>query len=158
VIFDLKRANALETYECFKNMSLEDLFFFNTEDLVSPEKRLKVINKFLLKNGLIDHEITTNSKDMTLHSVEYIINIIDILITPTSYWHNHDKDIIWFDMKKLDLMEKWVSDKIGKPFILKQVNTSQHIECQLKLDENFKKRYNEVYDFYDLPKEKITLI
>lgn len=157
VIFDLKRSNALEVCEYFKNMDLDQLFFFKSEDISTPQKRLDTINEFLLKNGLIKRAVT-NSKQMTLYSDEYIVNIIDILITPFSHWHNHDKDIIWFDIKDLESMENWVSGKIGKPFKLKQVNSSQHIECGLKLDENFKKRYNQVYDFYDLPKEKLTLI
>lgn len=157
VIFDLKRAKALEAYEYFKNMTLDELFFFKTEDISSPEKRLHLINDFLLKNKLTNRAVTS-SKNMTLYSEEYVVNIIDILITPFSHWHNHDKDIIWFDIKDLESMEKWVSSKIGKPFYLKRVNSSQHIECLLKLDENFKDRYNRIYDFYDLPKEKMTLI
>lgn len=157
VIFDLKRANALETYEYFKNMTLDELFFFKTEDLTSPEKRLNVINEFLLKNGLIKHGVTT-AKNMTLYSDQYIVNIIDILITPFSHWHNHDSDIIWFDIKDLNSMEIWVSNKIGKPFKLKQVNSSQHIDCELKFDQEFKERYNKIYDFYDLPKKTQTLI
>ena len=55
-------------------------------------------------------------------------------------------------------MEKWVSDKIGKEFNLKQVNSSQHIECSLKLNQNFKERYNSIYDYYDIPKNSKTLI
>jgi hypothetical protein len=157
VIFDLKRSNALGVYEYFKNMNLDQLFFFKSEDLSSPQKRLEAINNFLLRNGLIKQPVIS-SKQMTLYSNEYVVNIIDILITPFSHWHNHDKEIIWFDIKDLNKMEKWVSNMIGKPFKLKQVNSSQHIECDLKLDDNFKKRYNEVYDFYDLPKEKLTLI
>lgn len=157
VIFDLKRANALEAYEYFKNMGLDELFFYKTEEISSPEKRLHLINDFLLRNKLIKRGVTS-SKNMTLYSEEYVVNIIDILITPFSHWHNHDKDIIWFDIKDLSSMEKWVSDKIGKPFNLRQVNSSQHIDCVLKLDEDFKDRYNKIYDFYDLPKEKMTLI
>ncbi len=157
VIFDLKRANALEAYEYFKNMTLDELFFYKTADISSSEKKIHLINDFLLKNKLIKRPVT-NFKNVTLYSEEYIINIIGILITPFSYWHNHDKDIIWFDMKDLSSMESWVSDKIGKPFNLKKVNSSQHIDCNLKLDEDFKDRYNKIYDFYDLPKEKMTLI
>jgi len=55
-------------------------------------------------------------------------------------------------------MEKWVSDKIGKEFNLKQVNSSQHIECSLKLNQNLKDRYNNIYDFYDISKTNKTLI
>lgn len=157
VIFDLKRANALDTYEYFKNMGLDELFFYKTENLTSPEKRLDLINNFLLEKKLIKRGISS-SKNMTLYSEEYVVNIIDILITPFSHWHNHDQDIIWFDFNDLSHMEKWVSDKIGKPFNLKKVNTSQHIECALKLDNEFIKKYNEIYDFYDLPKKTSTLI
>jgi hypothetical protein len=157
VIFDLKRANALHVYEYFKNMTIDELFFYKTEDISTPEKRLRVINDFLLKNKLIERGVTS-SKNMTLYSDEYVVNIIDILITPSSHWHNHDRDIIWFDIKDLGSMENWVSEKIGKPFHLKQVNSSQHIDCVLTLDESFKSSYNRIYDFYDLPKEKMTLI
>jgi len=146
IIFDLKRANAHKVYD-----------FFKTEDLYSNENRLNIINDFLLKNKFIKNPYR-RSKLMDLYSEEYMVNVINILITPSSYWHNHDKDIIWFDIKELSLMEKWVSNKIGKEFKLKQVNSSQHIECSLKLDQNFKERYNSIYDFYDIPKTNKTLI
>ena len=95
---------------------------------------------------------------INLYSDEYIVNILNILITPASYWHNHDKDIIWFDINKLDLLEKWVSEKIEKEFILRQVNSSQHINCSLELDQHFKDKYDSVYNFYDIPKAIKTLI
>jgi hypothetical protein len=157
IIFDFKRANAHKAYNFFKNISLDELFFFKTEDLYSNENRLNMINDFLLKNDLIKNRARP-SKLMDLYSEEYIVNVINILITPSSYWHNHDNNIIWFDIKELNLMEKWVSNKIGKEFKLKQVNSSQHIGCSLKLDENFKKRYNSIYDFYDIQKTNKTLI
>ncbi len=157
IIFDLKRANAHKAHDFFKNISLDELFFFKTEDLYSYENRINIINDFLLKNGLIKNRVKP-SKLMDLYSEEYMVNVINILITPSSYWHNHDKDIIWFDIKELNLMEKWVSNKIGKEFKLKQVNSSQHMECSLKLNQNFKERYNSIYDFYDKPKTNKTLI
>ena len=157
ILFDLQRANAYKVYDFFKNISLDELFFFKTEDLYSNKNRLNIINDFLLKNGFIKNRAIP-SKLMDLYSEEYIVNVINILITPSSYWHNHDKNIIWFDIKELNLMEKWVSDKIGKEFNLKQVNSSQHIECSLKLNQNFKERYNSIYDYYDIPKNSKTLI
>ena len=157
ILFDLKRANAHKVYDFFKNISLDELFFFKTEDLYSNENRNNIINDFLLKNRLIKHRAIP-FKLMDLNSEEYIVNVINILITPASYWHNHDKNIIWFDIKELNLMEKWVSNKIGKEFKLKQVNSSQHMECSLKLNQNFKERYNSIYDFYDTPKTNKTLI
>jgi hypothetical protein len=135
----LKRANAHKAHNFFKNINLDELFFFKTEDLYSNENRLNIINDFLLKNEFIKNPARP-SKLMDLYSEEYIVNVINILITPSSYWHNHNKDIIWFDIKELNLMEKWVSDKIGKEFNLKQVNSSQHIECSLKLNQNFKEK------------------
>ena len=157
IIFDLKRAHAHKAHDFFKNINLDELFFFKTEDLYSNENRLNIINDFLLKNEFIKNPARL-SKLMYLYSKEYMVNVINILITPSSYWHNHDKDIIWFDIKELNLMEKWVSNKIGKEFKLKQVNSSQHMECSLKLDQNFKERYNSIYDFYDIPKTNKTLI
>lgn len=157
VIFDLKRCGASKVYEYFKNMDLDQLFFFKTDEISTPQKRLEIINEFLLKNKLIKRAVTSSSQ-MTLQSDEYIVNIIDILITPPSYWHNHDRDIIWFDIKDLDQLENWVTDKIGKPFKLKHVNSSQYIDCNLNLDESFKIRYSQIYDVYNYPKERLTLI
>ena len=157
VIFDLKRAGAIEAYEYFKNIEVDELFFYKTEDIITQEKRLNVINEFLLDNGLIKKRAVT-SKNMTLYSEEYIVNIIDILITPFSYWHNHDNDIIWFDIKNLSFMEEWVSNKINKPFKIKHVNSSQHIECNVKFNDEFIKKYDKIYNYYDLPKSNKTLI
>ncbi len=157
VIFDLKRAGANEVYEHFKNVNLDDLFFFKTEDLLTRKTRWDVINDYLLDKKLIKvrREIIPH---FTLYSEEYVINIIDILITPAIYWHNNNPNIIWFDMNNLAEMSKWVSDIIQKPFELKNVNSSKHIPCDLKLDENFIKKYNGIYDYYDLPKNEKTLI
>lgn len=156
-IFDLKRANAINAYEYLKNVDLEELFFYKTEDITTDEKRINLLNDFLLRKNIIKKRCV-DFKNLNLFTDEYVLNIMYILITPASYWHNHDKDIIWFDIKELNLMEKWVSDKIGKPFILKKVNSSNHIECNLKLDEAFRLKYNEIYDFYDNPKTIKTLI
>ena len=157
VVFDLRRAFAMKACIFFKNCSLDELFFFKTEDLYSYENRISIINDFLLKNKLIK-KYRRPEEVINLYSDEYIVNILNILITPASYWHNHDKDIIWFDINKLDLLEKWVSEKIEKEFILRQVNSSQHINCSLELDQHFKDKYDSVYNFYDIPKAIKTLI
>ena len=158
IVFDLRRAFAMKACIFFKNCSLDELFFFKTEDLYSNESRFDIINDFLLKNKLIKKYSIPSEARINLYSDEYIVNVLNILITPASYWHNHDKDIIWFDINKLDLLEKWVSEKIGKEFKLKQVNSSQHINCSLKLDQHFKDKYDSIYNFYDIPKAIKTLI
>jgi hypothetical protein len=61
-------------------------------------------------------------------------------------------------MKNLKVMEEWVSNMIQKPFVLKNVNSSKHMESKLELNSDFIERYNNIYDFYDLPKSIKTLI
>jgi len=58
----------------------------------------------------------------------------------------------------MDKMEKWVRDITNKDFKLKHVNSSSYIETKLVLDDEFKHKYNSIYDYFDLPKEKKTLI
>ena len=60
--------------------------------------------------------------------------------------------------KKLNELEDWVSNKLKKPFKLEKLNSSKHIECNLKLTNNFIKKYNEIYDAYDFKKEIKTLL
>jgi hypothetical protein len=77
---------------------------------------------------------------------------------PLSYWTNNDPRIIWFDISELNKLEDWVSNKIQKPFKLEKINSSQHFECGLKLDDNFVKKYDAVYKIFDKPKLQKTLI
>jgi hypothetical protein len=58
----------------------------------------------------------------------------------------------------LDKLENWVSNKLELDFKLEKINSSQHFDCNLKLNESFIKKYNEVFDRFDLQKNKITLI
>jgi len=88
----------------------------------------------------------------------YIVNIIDILLTPASYWHGNDPDIIWFDFDELDKMEDWVSQKIGKEFKIVKANSSQNIDCLLKIDGEFVKKYDDIYEEYDFFKSIKSII
>jgi frataxin-like iron-binding protein CyaY len=62
------------------------------------------------------------------------------------------------DFKKLNELEEWVSNKLGIEFKLEQSNSSKHFDSKLKLDNTFIKKYNEIYDIYDIPKVVKTLI
>ena len=42
--------------------------------------------------------------------------MIDILLTPLSFWTNNDPNIIWFDIKEMEKLENWVSTTLNKPF------------------------------------------
>jgi len=55
-------------------------------------------------------------------------------------------------------LENWVSERIEKPFQLYPVNSSKHMDCKIVLDDNFRERYEKIYDYYDFPKNKKTLI
>jgi hypothetical protein len=55
-------------------------------------------------------------------------------------------------------LDKWVSNIIGRPFEIQKVNSSKHIECNIVMDDFFIEKYNGIFDYYDLPKFKKTLI
>ena len=129
-----------------KNLTIDDILFYQTEDLISDISQVKLIYKFAQKNGF--EEYLDN----------YMINMMRIIIRPLSWWHNNDPKIKWFDFDKLYELEEWVSNKLGKPFKLEKSNSSNHFECNLMLNENFILKYNKIYDYYDLPKKQKTLI
>jgi hypothetical protein len=159
IIFELNRWEMFEIFKWFQEISLDDLFFYESKDLSNREKRWKVINDYLIKHKFIKkpiHKMITSHD--SVYPNTYLINIIDILLTPKSVWHNNDKNIIWFNINELEKMEKWVSDITNTDFKLKHVNSSSHIETKLILNDEFKKRYNSIYDYYDLPKNTKTLI
>ena len=162
LLFEFKRMGFNEIYEYFKNITLDDLFFYKTEELLTKTNRWNIISEYLFDKKLLPNRVKIpigiNGASIKLNLEQYIINVIDLLITPSSYWHNNDPNVIWFDMKNLKVMEEWVSDITKKPFILKNVNSSKHMESKLKLNSDFIEKYNNIYDFYDLPKSTKTLI
>lgn len=158
LIYDLNRAGFSKIASHFAELSTEDLFFFNTNDVKSSLSRYEIIVDYLYKNNLIEKKIYKTTKNQILNTEEYVINIIDILLAPASHWHNNDNNIIWFDINNLEKLEEWVTNIIQKPFKLKKLNSNNNIKCNLKLNDEFIKYYNNVYDYYDLPKNKKTLI
>jgi len=159
IIFDLDRWGMFEISNWFTNITLDELFFYEPKDLTSRGKRWNVINNYLIKHKFIKKPIyTTIISSNSVDTETYLINILDLLITPKSIWHNNDKNIIWFNMNELEKMEKWVSDITSIDFKIKHVNSSSHIETKLILNDEFISRYNNIYDYYDLPKETKTLI
>lgn len=144
MLFDLKRIDADSVYNHFKVISTKDLFFFNTKDLETKNSRWNLINNYLVQYGL-------NNDD-------YIINIIDIFITPQSFWHNNDSRIIWFEFGEFDKMENWISNTLNMDFKMYNVNSSSHMDSNIIMDDTFIEHYDSVYNFYDFPKLKNTLI
>ena len=87
-----------------------------------------------------------------------IMTMLKILIRDVSYWHNNNPKIKWFEFGKFEELENWVSNKTDKPFKIERANGSEDFECNLKLDEKFIKKYNNIYDYYNNQKNIKTLI
>lgn len=159
IIYDTNRTGWHDFSNWMSNVGLEELFFFESKDLSNSEKRWNVINQFLIKNKFIKDYVNKPTKtSVHLSSECLLINILDILITPKSVWHNNDKNIIWFNINEMDKLEDWVSNITEKEFKLKHVNSHSHIKTKIELNDNFKKKYDSIYDYYDLPKNNKTLI
>lgn len=133
-------------FDIFKNIKVDELLFYTQDDLLSDATKVQILDTFFKNNGLSGYDDW------------YMKTIIYILINPTSYWHNNDSNIIWFDFDKMNELEEWVSDKLGKSFKLEKSNGSQHFDCNIQLNEKFIDIYDSIYNFYDLPKQVKTLI
>lgn len=136
----------IELVNILKKLNLDDILFFKTLDLISHESQELLFIEFCERNGI------ENYVDA------YFINMLQIALRPTSYWHNNNQKIKYFDFGNFTELEEWVSNKTNKPFKMEKSNGSQHFECELKLNDEFIKRYNEIYDFYDIQKNNKTLI
>lgn len=167
VLFDLKRMGYNDIHDIFSKLDLDGLFFFTKDDLLTKRSRWEVISNYLIDLKLLDKKIDISVTSKFKKSEEeyfksntkgYVINMIDILLTPLSFWTNNDKDIIWFDFDEMNKLEEWVSNILNKPFNLVPVNSSKHVECKISLDDEFIKKYNNIYDYYDLPKTEKTII
>lgn len=167
LIYDTDRIGAHNVSEYLKKLKVDELFFFTTKDLISKEKRIDKINNFLINNNLIKNRAdlkdiridvgeSNNEKEKKIDS--YIVNIFEILLTPISNYHHHNKDIIWFDFEKLEDLENWVSQVIKKEFKLQNTNSSKSIDCSIELNKYFREKYDSVYNYFDIVKNYNTLI
>jgi hypothetical protein len=135
VLDELYRMKEFDVYNKFIKLDANDLFYFNYTDLDKDDITpfiYEMIKRYDLK-----------------YRTRYVKIMMEILFTPTSFWHNHDTRIKWFDIKELPKLEKWVSEKLNMEFKLEQTNSSQHFDCNIQLDYNFKQKYNKIYDYFD---------
>ena len=135
-----------ELTNIFKKINLDDILFFKDLDLISPTSQMLLIDDFVKRNRI---EKYVN---------DYMKNMLLILFRPMSYWHNNNPKIKWFKFEDFTELEEWVSNKTGKSFKMGKSNGSQHFDCNLNMNDDFIKRYNDIYDYYDLPKKEKTLI
>jgi hypothetical protein len=130
-------------------LDVESVLFFRTEDLI-PEHKFKLVDEFI--------ELSNISPYIGPHNYQHLSAIIHITINPLSYFHNNDPNIIWFDYKNLNEFESWVSTKIERPFKLEKSNSSKVFQTKLEISPNFEEKYNNIYDYFDLPKTQQSLI
>ena len=134
----------IELYNIFKKLELEDILFYNYSDLISNEE--SVIAEFVRRNKI------------EKHMTDILYTMLIILVRHVSFWHNNNPKIKWFEFGEFTELEEWVSSKTGKPFKMGKSNGSQHFDCKLKMNSDFIKRYNNIYDYYDFQKNVKTLI
>ncbi len=130
-----------------QKLTVDDIFYYNDTDILSRESTTELIDDFL------------DRYDLKKYNPTYLTNLLFILFNPTSFWHNNNPNIKWFDMTKLEELELWVSEMLNLNFRLEKINTSKDTGCQLQLNEEYINKYNYIYDIYDLnQKNKKSII
>lgn len=128
-----------------KNFNNEELLFYKNYDLLNQNNINTIVELFIKKYNL--NKISEHGKRM-----------FRILIRPYYTYHLNDPNIIWFDYNKLGDLENWVSNKLNIDFTLEKINSSKDYECELKLNNDFKKNYDVIYEIYDEHKNEKTVI
>jgi hypothetical protein len=145
ILDEIHRVGDIDSYNIFKELTEEDILFYTSNKINSTEDVAETFYNFMKRLNI-----------KSWHPYTEIA--IKILYPPLSHYHEHYDNIIWFDIKNLNELEKWVSNKLGKPFKLEKINSSQHFECGLKNTENFRKKYDSIYEkFADYKKTKTLL-
>lgn len=151
IIDELYRIKYVELAQAFSMLTINDIFHnINSNDIITIENRdhwadtfLKNLNYFDKKNTKINF---------------YIKNMLSILFTPIVELTNENPNIIWFDINELSKLEDWVSKKLDKKFKLEKINSSRHFECYIEINNEFKEKYDNLYNVFEDRKSNITLI
>jgi len=145
ILDEIHRVRDVANYSIFKELTVDDILFYTSNDITNPEDVNRIFYDFMKRLNI-----------KSWHP--YTENAIKILYPPLSQYHENYNNVIWFDIKNLKELEEWVSNKLGKPFKLEKINSSQHFECGLKNTENFRKKYDSIYEkFADYKKIKTLL-
>ena len=130
--------------------SVDDILFFNKKmTLGSDNSRENLVNEFIEK-------LNINSKNQKTQ--KFMKEFIRTLISPKSWFHNNDPNIIWFDIDKIYELENWVSNITNTEFKLEKINESSKIDCNLVLNDTFKKKYDSIYSEYNTFKKNKSII
>ena len=148
ILDEVHRTDDTHSFDILRNLNENEIFTFTSNDIaIKDNETIKkiVVEKFINKFTL--------SKDNP-----YLTTILTIALTPYSHYHNFDSRIIWFDFNELNKLEDWVSNKLELDFKLDKINSSQHFNCNLKLNNSFIEKYNSIFDRFDLQKIHKTIM
>jgi hypothetical protein len=145
ILDEIHRVGDIDNYNILKELTEDDILFYTSNDINNPEDLDRIFYDFMKRLNI-----------KSWHPYTEIT--IKILYPPLSLYHEHYDNIIWFDINNLSELEKWVSNKLNRPFKLEKINSSQHFECALKNTENYRKKYDSIYEkFADCKKNKTLL-
>jgi len=145
ILDEIHRSGDENTYNIYKELTEDDILFYNPNDIATKED---IANNFYMFMKRLDIK--------SWHPYSEIVT--KIIFHHNSRFHNNYENIIWFDIKELNKLEEWVSNKLGRPFELYKINSSQHFDCALKNTENFRKKYDSVYSKFETYKKTKTLL
>jgi hypothetical protein len=145
ILDEIHRIGDVGNYNILKELTEDDILFYTSNDITNLEDVNRIFYEFMKRFDI-----------KSWHP--YTEVAIKMLYPPLSEYHNNYDNIVWFDIKNLNELEKWVSSKLNKPFKLEKVNSSQHFECALKNTENYRKKYDSIYEkFADCKRTKTLL-
>jgi hypothetical protein len=144
-IGELYRKNVMDLYSIFLELDVDDLLFYNTNDILGKSNIIRLIDIFLNRIGYKGDILS-------------ITPLLMPMFAPLSTYHNHNPNIIWFDFDDLTKLEDWVSVKTSKEFKLNLFGSSKEYQSKINVDEYFIEKYNKIYDYYDIVKKQNTLL
>lgn len=159
ILYIIKNQYSIKLYNRLKKINTDELLFYTTNSVSKSSMVKELVIEFYRLHIKEYKPIFSEDLNSVISNLEiYLTNMFMILFSPISIWHRHDPSIIWFDFDKLYELENWVSNKLNLEFKLSKINSNMDVECNIHVDDYFKKKYNSIYDVYDLPKSKISLI
>lgn len=145
ILDEIQRVGDIDNYSILKELDENDILFYQSNDTLTPEDATRTFYEFMKR-----------LKIKSWHP--YTETVVKMLYPHISLFHENYKNILWFDIKNLSELEKWVSSKLNKPFELYKINSSQHFDCSLKDTENFRKKYDSIYTRFEAYKKTKTLL
>lgn len=146
IIDELHRIKKFDIADIFSKLTTNDIFDnVLPNDIYNKEGRYYTIDNFLTKLKISKEE-------------HYTKNMLDILYMPIEELTNDDPNIFWFDIDNLGELENWVSKKLNRDFKMEKINSSKHFNSTIKMDDDFKQKYDNLFKSFDQRKLNKTLV